>query len=95
LRVGVVTGHPGALKVRPHAELSSLDVVSVLYFDTPALNSTDPPVAAADRPLSPASPGDEPLAVPTAANETVPAGPIKHAGAADGAPSEGMAQAQQ
>ena len=47
LRVGVVTGSRGAFKVRPHAELSSLDVVSVLFFDTPALTRTDPPAVAA------------------------------------------------
>lgn len=97
LRVGVVSGSPGAHKVRPHAELSALDVVSVLYFDTPALNSTDPPVVSAERPLSPMA--DDPVgpsAVPTTLNQAVPPVPIKHAGAADGTPpSEGMAQAQQ
>jgi rod shape-determining protein MreC len=44
LRVGVVSGTPGAFKVRPYAELNSLDAVSVLFFDTPALARTDPPV---------------------------------------------------
>ena len=52
LRVGVVTGSAGAFKVRPHAELSALDVVSVLFFDTPALARTDPPAVPADRALS-------------------------------------------
>jgi rod shape-determining protein MreC len=42
LRVGVVTGTPGAYKVRPYAELNSLDAVSVLFFDAPALTRADP-----------------------------------------------------
>jgi rod shape-determining protein MreC len=46
LRVGTVTGAPGAYKVRPYAELNSLDAVSVLFFDAPALSRTDPPNAA-------------------------------------------------
>jgi len=46
LRVGVVTGSQGAYKVRPYAELNSLDAVSVLFFDAPALTRTDPPAAA-------------------------------------------------
>jgi rod shape-determining protein MreC len=52
LRVGVVTGSPGAFKVRPYAELNSLDAVSVLFFDTPALQRTDPQVAAGPVALS-------------------------------------------
>jgi rod shape-determining protein MreC len=52
LHVGVVTGSPGAYRVRPHAELGSLDVVSVLFFDTPALVTTDPPSIADPRALS-------------------------------------------
>jgi len=43
LRVGVITGSEGAYKVRPHAELNSLDAVSVLFFDAPALTRADPP----------------------------------------------------
>jgi len=43
LRVGVVAGQPGAYKVRPYAELNSLDAVSVLFFDTPALTRADSP----------------------------------------------------
>ncbi len=46
LRVGVVTGSPGAYRVRPYAELNALDAVSVLFFDAPALTRTDPPVMA-------------------------------------------------
>jgi len=42
LRVGVVSGSPGAYKVRPYAELNSLNAVSVLFFDTPALTRADP-----------------------------------------------------
>ena len=45
LRVGVVAGSPGAYKVRPYAELNSLDAVSVLFFDAPALTRADPPGA--------------------------------------------------
>lgn len=45
LRVGVVAGSPGAYKVRPYAELNSLDAVSVLFFDAPALTRADPPEA--------------------------------------------------
>jgi len=52
LRVGVVTGTPEAFKVRPYAELNSLDAVSVLFFDTPALQRTDPEVAAGTGALS-------------------------------------------
>jgi rod shape-determining protein MreC len=42
LRVGVVAGAPGDYKVRPDADLNSLDAVSVLFFDTPALTRSDP-----------------------------------------------------
>jgi rod shape-determining protein MreC len=98
LRVGVVTGLPGAFRVRPHAELSSLDVVSVLFFDAPALVSTDPPTIPVERALS-AVPEDiqAPAPAPTASVEPLPlGGPIKHAGAVDSPPpSEGVAQAQQ
>ncbi|ODR96240.1 hypothetical protein AUC71_04585 [Methyloceanibacter marginalis] len=45
MRVGVVAGSPGAYKVRPYAELNSLDAVSVLFFDAPALTRADPPEA--------------------------------------------------
>jgi rod shape-determining protein MreC len=97
LRVGVVTGSSGAYKVRPHAELSALDVVSVLYFDTPALLRTDPPPVTAERALSPSPNGaEEPAPVPAAAIEPKAAdAPIKQAGAAETpAASEGLAQAQ-
>jgi rod shape-determining protein MreC len=97
LRVGVVTGSSGAYKVRPHAELSALDVVSVLYFDTPALLRTDPPPVTAERALSPSPNGAEESApVPAAAIEPKAAdAPIKQAGAAETpAASEGLAQAQ-
>lgn len=98
LRVGAVTGSPGAFKVLPHAEFSSLDVVSVLVFDTPALTSTDPPAVPVERALSGTPDAiQKPAPVPTASVEPLPKGaPVKHAGAADGAsPSEGIAQAQQ
>ncbi|HEX2447298.1 MAG TPA: rod shape-determining protein MreC [Methyloceanibacter sp.] len=99
LRVGAVTGSAGALKVRPHAELNALDVVSVLFFDTPALTSTDPPAIDANRALS-AKPEDrqapEAVSATSASIEPVPVSdPVKHAGTAGAAPSEGMAQAQQ
>src|SRR5262249_56980202 len=74
LHVGVVIGAPDAFKVRPHAELSSLDVVSVLYFDTPTLVTTDPPSIADPRALS-ASPDETPPAPtpqPTVSNEPAP-----------------------
>ncbi len=74
LRVGVVTGADGAFKVRPHAELSSLDVVSVLFFDTPTLTSTDPPAVPVERALS-AMPEDkrtpDAVSAPSAAVEPV------------------------
>jgi rod shape-determining protein MreC len=97
LRVGMVTGSGGALKVRPHADLSSLDVVSVLFFDTPALERTDPPAVPVASPLSPVpGEGEASSPAPTASAEPPPAdAPIKHAGAAeDASPSEGVAQAQ-
>lgn len=46
LRVGMVVGEPGAYKVHPFAELDSLDSVSVLFFDAPAITRTDPAVVA-------------------------------------------------
>jgi rod shape-determining protein MreC len=52
LRVGTVTGAAGAFKVRSFAELNSLDAVSVLFFDSPALTSTDPPASTTSRVLS-------------------------------------------
>jgi rod shape-determining protein MreC len=95
LRVGVVTGAEGAFKVRPYAELASLDIVSVLFFDTPALISTDPPVVSAEQPLSaPSAEAQEP-AVPTVSQTPQGDTPVKHAGASDGTnQSEGVAQAQ-
>ncbi len=96
LRVGVVTGSPGAFRVRPHADLSALDVVSVLFFDTPALTRTDPPPIAVDRALSP-SPDD--TKVPAAVTSSVEPPPldaeIKQAGASATTPVEGIAQAPQ
>jgi rod shape-determining protein MreC len=98
LRVGVVVGSPGAFRVHPHAELSSLDAVSVLFFDAPGLVSTDPPAVSPERALS-AVPDDvqSPAPAPTASVEPLPlAAPIKRAGAAEAAsPGEGVAQAQQ
>jgi hypothetical protein len=98
LRVGVVTGSPGAVRVRPHAELSSLDVVSVLFFDTPALTRTDPPAVAVAPALSPVPEDQAPPspAVPTAAAEPLPVdAALKQTGVPEGAAGEGVAQAQQ
>ena len=97
LRVGVVTGADGAFKVRPYAELSSLDVVSVLFFDTPTLTSADPPAVSAERALS-AMPEDkrapDAVSAPSAAIEPV-RNLLEHTGAAgDLSPAEGIAQAQ-
>jgi len=82
LRVGVVTGALGAFKVRPYAELNSLDAVSVLFFDAPALTRTDPPAIGGGA-LSTA-PVDR-------ANTATPSLPVavSHAGTADGVPSSG------
>jgi rod shape-determining protein MreC len=100
LRVGVVTGPPGALKVRPHAELNALDVVSVLFFDTPALSNTDPPVAPAARALSEARPSQSAAAPASSSGGTsglVPVGnAVKQVGAAgETAPAGGEPQTQQ
>jgi rod shape-determining protein MreC len=98
LRVGVVTGSKGSFRVKPHAELSSLDVVSVLFFDTPLLTSVDPPAVPPERALSASPAGvQEPAPTPTASAEPNPVEPpIKQAGATENAsPSEGVAQAQQ
>ena len=96
LRVGVVTGSPGAFKVRPHADLRALDAVSVLFFDTPTLTRTDPPVSASDRALSAsADDTDVPAAGPSASIEPHPADTrIKQAGASR-APAEGIVQTRQ
>jgi rod shape-determining protein MreC len=97
LRVGVVTGSPGAFRIRPHAELSSLDVVSVLFFDTPALTRTDPPAVPVARALS-SVPEDKtaPPPVPTASAEPLPVdNALKQTGTPEGAAGEGVAQAQQ
>jgi rod shape-determining protein MreC len=58
LRVGVVTGAPGDYKVRPYAELNSLDAVSVLFFDAPALARADPPAGENRRSVLSAAPSD-------------------------------------
>jgi rod shape-determining protein MreC len=57
LRVGVVAGAPGSYKVRPYAQLNSLDAVSVLFFDAPALTRSDPPSQSPSGALS-AAPSD-------------------------------------
>jgi rod shape-determining protein MreC len=78
LYVGVVSGSLGAYRVRPHAELSSLDVVSVLFFDTPTLTTTDPPVLPDPRALSAAPEATPAVAAapsPTAARTPTVASP--------------------
>ena len=98
LRVGTVTGTLDDFRVRPHAELSSLDAVSVLFFDTPALATTDP-FGPAEGPLS-ATPASAATAAPaqadTPASGNNPVGAAaKHAGAEEGsADNDGQAQAQ-
>jgi hypothetical protein len=74
----VVSGSPGAYRVRPHAELSSLDAVSVLFFDTPTLTTTDPPVLPDPRALSAAPEATPAVAAapsPTAAQTPAVASP--------------------
>jgi rod shape-determining protein MreC len=84
LRVGVVTGTPGAFKVRPYAELNSLDAVSVLFFDTPALTRADPPAVDSTGALSaaPANPTNT-----TTASAAMPVAAVVSTG-------EGQAQAE-
>ena len=83
LRVGTVVGASGALKVRPHAEFSSLDAVSVVFFDSPALVSVDPPAATSPKPLS---------KVPTALDtDAVPIAPVSTA-TVNNAPEAGSQQ---
>jgi rod shape-determining protein MreC len=97
LRVGTVTGSPGAYRVRSHADLAALDAVSVLFFDAPALTRTDPPTASLDRALSP-SPGatQVPATAPTASVEPAPLdSAIKQAGVPGTASAESVAQTEQ
>lgn len=92
LRVGVVTGTPGAYKVRPYAELNSLDTVSVLFFDPPVLMRTDSPIVGGPAALS-AAPAD-----PTKAATASPSLPVPTAVSqvGDGASTSGeQAQAGQ
>ncbi len=65
LKVGVVAGSAGALKVKPYAELNSLHAVSVLFFDTPALVRADPSGTDVARALS-LTPSDQPDVTATA-----------------------------
>jgi rod shape-determining protein MreC len=97
LPVGVVTGTPGAFRVRPHADLRALDAVSVLFFDTPTLTRTDPPVSPPDRALSASSGDAEPPATgPSASVEPRPADArIKQAGTSGPASTAGVVQARQ
>jgi hypothetical protein len=107
LRVGTVTGTPGAFRVRPYADLRALDVVSVLFFDTPELVSTDPIAGPIDGPLSatpanatstPASatsaPAPEPAPVEPAPSVNPVGTAVKHAGAEETAPSGAATAAQ-
>ncbi len=65
LKIGVVAGSAGALKVKPYAELNSLHAVSVLFFDTPALARADPSEAGVPGALS-LAPSDRPGMTATA-----------------------------
>ena len=57
LRVGALVGKGGNIRVRPHADLSTLDVVSVVFFDTPTLlSSASPDKEACEIPTADASP---------------------------------------
>ena len=76
LGVGVVAGEPGAYTVRPFAELNSLDVVSVLFFDAPALKRTDPAVIADKGGALSAAPQPDPEEDRTAAAPAVPLPPV-------------------
>ncbi|MEZ5875238.1 MAG: rod shape-determining protein MreC [Hyphomicrobiales bacterium] len=90
LRVGAVTGSPGAFKVRPYAELNSLDAVSVLFFDAPALTRTDPPVAAA-----PPSALSAPHAAEASAASLPVTAAVENSSASAPPAGEGHAQAEQ
>ncbi|BAQ17076.1 rod shape-determining protein MreC [Methyloceanibacter caenitepidi] len=95
LRVGVVAGEPGTFKIRPFADLNSLDAVSVLFFDAPALKRTDPEIVAGNRgPLS-ASPDAAPDADRTAAAPAPPLPPVAAISPATiSPPIAGQAQAE-
>jgi rod shape-determining protein MreC len=90
LRVGVVTGTPGAFKVRPYAELNALNAVSVLFFDTPVLTRADPPATAGTGALSAA-----PAHTKETARADLPvAASVMHADAGNVPAGEGQAQAE-
>ena len=76
LRVGVVAGEPGTYTVRPFAELDSLDVVSVLFFDAPALTRTDPATVADNGGALSSTPRPEPDEDKTAAVGSAPLPPV-------------------
>ena len=76
LRVGVIAGEPGTYTVRPFAELNSLDVVSVLFFDAPALTRTDPATVAENGGALSSTPRPEPEEDRTAAIGSAPLPPV-------------------
>ncbi|MEM8643275.1 MAG: rod shape-determining protein MreC [Pseudomonadota bacterium] len=76
LRVGVVVGEPGAFKIRPFAELNSLDAVSVLFFDAPSIKRTDPAVVAERGGALSATPSSEPEEDRTALAPQDPLSPV-------------------
>ena len=90
LRLGVVVGDPGDYRVRPFAELDSLDAVSVLFFDAPALKRTDPEVLANRGGALSATPDDELEEDRTAVGPQAPLAPV-----AAITPMGGQAQADQ
>ena len=90
LRIGAVTGEPGTYKVRPFAELNSLDSVSVLFFDAPAITQTDPDAVADRGGALSALPQREPREDRTASGTSLPLPPV----AAMSSPVAGQAQAE-
>ena len=75
LRVGVVAGSEGAYTVRPYAELNSLDAVSVLFFDAPAITRADSPAGGGGGALSAAPAQGDEAAAPSAARPVAAVAP--------------------
>lgn len=61
LKIGTVVDTPRGLRVRPHANLDALEFLSVLYYESPAVDLTSAPGAEravdAERTLEASSPG--------------------------------------
>jgi len=81
LRVGSVSGRAGSFKVRPHADLSALDTVSVLFFNTPTLASAGPAPASNTCELPTVeAPSIAPAAGKVSAAEPIPSSAVKKIG---------------